>query len=166
MIENYSIDKFLNISNLLSSGKTLVFLSLEISQELLYQRYMKNHCVNKTIKEELMTKKEKQYIEDLEIKLALKWTDDVLPDIPIPTNKSINNKGFLYNNYSLIIDDACSSSTHHALNKKTLRKGGRQLFNTKLKAAQALRHDLETQYAKSLRKIDFMIEKYKKEECS
>lgn len=114
-----------------------------------------------------MTKKEKLAFEAALTACALRMTTEVLPDVSPPDCKS-DPSGKLTNGWLPVgeegyrprVEQACSSCTSHGTGRwdKTTTQGSRHLFSTKLKALRALRHYIEMQCAKSLRRIDVWIE--------
>lgn len=113
-----------------------------------------------------MTKAEKARMAELEKQLllarALRFTDPVEPDVPIPATfgKERLAKGFLFNAYTPRVVPACSSSVFHAFgrNDQTDSQGARRLFSTRLRALRALRHAVEMECAQKLAGIDLQIE--------
>jgi hypothetical protein len=110
----------------------------------------------------MMTKKERQMIEDLLTASALRSTSEVKPDLLHPggTDKSI--VGYLP-------VGECSDSAHVQHIESTLvthrevgtscgSQGGRDLYSTKLLALKALRWKVERVCATRLRRVDKMIE--------
>lgn len=108
-----------------------------------------------------MNKKEKELVEDLYVRLALRFTDTIELDVEIPESFSPNlSKGFMMNEYSFLVTKACSSSIGHSVHgdEKTTSQKGIKLYSTKLRALKAMRNAIELKCAKELRKIDVMIE--------
>ena len=114
-----------------------------------------------------MNKKEKAYLEKLEILAALKHTDgaeeDVLP--PLVSFGDELTKGYTFNSYAKRVDESCSSYVSHSKigNTKTTNRGSISMFSTKTLAYKAMRKELELQWAKELRAIDLLIEAAKNE---
>jgi len=116
-----------------------------------------------------MTKKEQQMVADLqhEVRLAkaLRLTQRVEPDVPVPTSFSTDCLSFGYipigaqSDYPRV-EVACSSSGYHAVGRtdRTTSQGARRLFSTRLLALRALRYEVEQKVAQKLAKIDKMIE--------
>jgi hypothetical protein len=109
-----------------------------------------------------MNKKEQAQFEELKTKLALRFTEAVTKDVPIPPH--ISNelaKGYLFNSYSLRVEPSCSNSIHHNFggNGRTTTQGGRELYSTRERALRAMRNELEERFANELRRVDIMIEK-------
>lgn len=110
-----------------------------------------------------MNKAEKQVLEDLKTRVALRWTEAVQTDVDPPERSGELAKGFLYcGEYSdhPRVEVACSSAVHHALgyNDKTTSQGPRELYSTRLRALRALRFAVEKRCALALRHIDYLIE--------
>ena len=114
-----------------------------------------------------MTKKEQEQVRALEEKLsilaALRWTEEVKPDIPIPEWEEGLTKGWtpLYNR----VEKACSSSVSHGTGQwdKTTSQQPLALYSSALLALKALRHEMELRLAKALAQVDRQIEKAKEE---
>lgn len=115
-----------------------------------------------------MSKKERAEMEELRQRLstiaALRWTEPVEPDVPVPDWKTGNelSKGFLPCG-SDRVEVACSSSCYHAIgrNDKTNSQQARWLYSTRLLALRALRHRVELESAHKLARIDAQIENEK-----
>lgn len=118
-----------------------------------------------------MNKKEQKAFDDLKEQLrlakAMRFTEDVKEDVPIPTQWGQLNRGWLFNAHRWksygncnAVDRACSSSTGHDFGNdtKTSTQGGKALFSTKLLALKAMRRQIELEYAKSLADLDKLIE--------
>jgi hypothetical protein len=113
-----------------------------------------------------MNKKEQAEMErlrdELRLAKALRFTEKVEPDVPIPESFSGLAKGFLYNSYLAEprVVPACSSSVSHGWGNsdRTTTQQPRRLYSTRLLALRACRHDLEKQCAKLLADIDAQIE--------
>lgn len=116
-----------------------------------------------------MTKKEQAEMdslrEQLRISKALRFTDEVKPDVQPPAPSEVGNKlrtGFQYHAYGDgRVSPACTSSMFHSVgnNDKTTTQGGRALYSTRLLALKAMRHDMELECAKRLAAVDALIEK-------
>ena len=108
-----------------------------------------------------MTKKEIAEVElmrrELRILSALRWTEEVKPDIDYPQGKEFT-KGWLvgYKNATI----GCSNSVHHSSgrNDRTDSQRPVQLYSTKLLALRGLRHETERRCAIELADVDRMIE--------
>lgn len=115
-----------------------------------------------------MTKKETAEMDalrdQLRIAKALRFTEEVKPDVPAPTYREANTTGYLFADYSGFGGDstspACSSSVHHNSrgNEKTTTQGARTLYSTRLLALRGLRHEVEQEVAQRLARIDRQIE--------
>jgi len=111
-----------------------------------------------------MNKKEQAYVEELETRLALRFTGEgtIVPDVPPPTVYEMGDvltKGFVFNLYGSRVSVACSSSVSHAVgrNDKTARKQSIALYSTRKLALQAMRREMEMNFARELRAVDRMI---------
>jgi hypothetical protein len=112
----------------------------------------------------MMTKKELAYIESLKIRLALRFTEDVNPDIPKPVTgrgEGTIVNGWSFNSYSMRVYKSCSSSTYHGTDKwnKTESQEAIEQYSTPLLACRAMRREVEERMARELRKIDAEIER-------
>lgn len=111
-----------------------------------------------------MAKKEQAAMEDLRTELriakAMRFTENVLPDIMPPDHGLA--KGFLFNDYFQRpeVVPACTNSVHHGYGQDdhTSTQGSRRLYSTRLRALRGLRHALEREVAKKLADIDLQIE--------
>lgn len=113
-----------------------------------------------------MNKQEKAELEALKKELllnaALRWTEKVETDVPIPTHDvsfGTLSKGFLHvaaMGDSPRVELACSSTINHSTgrNDKTTTQGARRLYSTRLLALKALRNEVEQHCAKKLAEID------------
>lgn len=122
-----------------------------------------------------MTKKEKvahdAEITRMKLRLALRWTDGAKPDLFAPSREGgIGPKGekltkgwFPVGGVSshARIEPACSSCIYHSLysSDKTTTQGPLDLYGSRLLALKAMRHNLETEAAQFLMKIDEEIER-------
>jgi hypothetical protein len=112
-----------------------------------------------------MTKKERAEVEELRQRLAtvaaLRWTEPVGTDVPVPAWNGELSKGFLPCGDR--VEVACSSSTYHAIGRtdKTNSHRAVALYSTRLLALKALRHNLELEFALRLARIDAQIENEK-----
>jgi len=110
-----------------------------------------------------MNKKEIELVEDMKTKLALRFTEEILPDIDKPSSEKMYEiiNGWSFNSYSLRIEKSCSSSHFHSISNwdKTTSQQGIKQYSSRLLALKAMRHEVELKCAKELRKIDLMIEK-------
>lgn len=111
-----------------------------------------------------MTKKDLAEMERLQRELrivsALRWTEDVKPDVPPPETSSGLTKGWLPNPYSMYVAKACSSGVSHSIGRddKTESQGARALYSTRLLALQALRYAVTREAAEKLAAINRAIE--------
>ena len=108
-----------------------------------------------------MNKAEKEQVEQLKFQLALRWTQPVLKDVPIP--KAGLSTGYMFagarGDYARV-DVACSSVVHHGFgySDKTTSQQPMELYSSRLLALKALRHESEKYCASILRRIDKQIE--------
>ena len=110
-----------------------------------------------------MNKKEMAAMEAALTQAALRSTGPVKPDVPIPTDEVFSlSTGYLptgggFYGYA---EKACSSPVYHGIGSqhKTTSQGGCELYSTKLLALRQLRYRTEQESAKTLRRIDVMIE--------
>ena len=113
---------------------------------------------------DVMNKKEQAMVDDLREQLriakALRWTEKVEPDVPIPESSYLT-KGFLCNGYNGDVVPACSSRVSHGYgsDERTGTQGARALYSTRLLALRAVRHLVELKVAKVLADVDGRIEK-------
>jgi hypothetical protein len=115
-----------------------------------------------------MNKKEQSYVEWLEINLrlakALSWTQPVAPDIAKPENFREASIGFTFNPHTNTVSPATSESNRHYVGSHAIPRNGTAsqqgiaLYSTKLRALQALRHEVEKMVAARLAAIDKQIE--------
>lgn len=113
-----------------------------------------------------MTKKEGEYVEQLEkelrIRSAFRWTGPVPKDVPVP-DYSVETSGFVYNAHSHTVSPAWSSSVCHGIGYSSRKDGhgasqrGIPLYSTRLLALKGLRHEVVRIAATDLAKIDAMI---------
>ncbi len=112
-----------------------------------------------------MNKKEQAQVQELKRKLstlaALRWTDEVLPDLPIPICSPHITKGW-ETCYNRVVPSLSSSVYHKTDSWDEAKNGGwsqgpRNLYSTKLLALKALRHEKELQFAEELARIDLWI---------
>jgi hypothetical protein len=112
-----------------------------------------------------MIKKEKEHVEILETKLALHFTNKVLPDLPPPQfgngGADLVN-GWSFNLHSKRAYKSCSSSIYHGDGWGQTRSSQPiHQYSTEELALRALRNELENEYASQLRNIDKRIEELK-----
>ena len=117
-----------------------------------------------------MTKKEQQQFQELkeefDLYRALRWTEAVETDVPVPERSYGNTeglaKGFLFNDSlgNPRVEKACSSSMNHAFGQddRTTTQRPRRLYSTRLLALKALRYALEKKCAETLLRIDRQIQ--------
>jgi hypothetical protein len=102
--------------------------------------------------------------EPLLLRLALRWTEPVKPDVPPPDYSARDNlsKGWAVagSGHYGRVEKACSSSIYHAVGncEKTTTQGSRSLFSSRLLALRAMRNQAELEYARSLLEWDAKIE--------
>lgn len=106
----------------------------------------------------VMTKAEKARVEDLETRLALRFTEPVCKDVPPPKDGGIY-LGWSYNAYSNRVYKTCSSVIYHGDGwENTNAQQPIHQYSTEIRALQALRNAVELECAKRLRAIDLKIE--------
>lgn len=111
----------------------------------------------------MMTKKERAAIDAkikaLRIRAALCWSDEYLPDVPIPEGGELS-KGWLPTLWDGGAQMACSSTVYHGTGRwdRTTSQGPRRLYSTKLLALLACRHAAALDAATKLASIDELIE--------
>jgi len=107
-----------------------------------------------------MTKKERAdmdaAIARAETLAALRWTEDVKPDLPVP-EWGQHTDGWIV--FSDRVEEAWSESVRHGLGRD--RSHGSQrgipLYSTRARALKALRHQTEMAAAERLRAIDIAL---------
>lgn len=102
------------------------------------------------------------YRRSIRLAQALRFTEDVTPDIAPP--KSYNgdlSTGYGYNAFNDTIAPCCSSVSSHGWNShdKTTTQRPIFMYSTRVRALRALRREVEIQCAKRLADIDAKIEK-------
>lgn len=115
-----------------------------------------------------MAKQTKQQREAEALHAALRWTDRIERDMPVPSQGIIS--GWEHNVYSAtetqigksMVYPAWSSSNAHGKGRfpgdsEWKDEGGRALYSSKLLALRGLRNDAERWFAETLRKIDKCI---------
>lgn len=109
-----------------------------------------------------MNKKEQAAFEELQTRLALRFTgfEPIKPDIPVPSCFQEMTKGFLFNSYSKRVEPACSTTVSHGYGRddRTSSQNARALYSSRKLALMAMRREVEIMYAKELRQIDKQIE--------
>jgi hypothetical protein len=114
-----------------------------------------------------MNKKEKAELERWKTRAALSWSVAVEPDVMPPTDHSYRD-GFLpvasgsdrprvdfVRTWSRLHTSALSEDYKFV---RTRSQGARELYSSRLLALKALRHQVEEECAKRLRRIDAQIE--------
>ena len=115
-----------------------------------------------------MTKKEQEEVRELKRRLsilaALRWTEAVEEDVPIPDWKTGNelSTGWLTGYAGSdrpSVEEGCSSPSFHARGRtdKTTSQRPTRLYSTKLLALKALRHEMELFFAEKLATVDIQI---------
>ena len=116
-----------------------------------------------------MTKKEQAEVAAMKAQLqlfaALRWTEEVKPDVPIPTDSEIT-RGWVpgYRDAIQAISTALchyrGSDAHEGkIAAYSWSRDPWALYSTRLLALRALRHDMELLFAKDLAAIDRLIER-------
>lgn len=114
-----------------------------------------------------MNKKEKAYLEELEVKLALHVTKPVQFDVHPPTSLRATDEapvqGYVQNSFAYSVEEACTSSWRHMIgtketNSRRWSQGSISMYSSKLLAYKAMRNEVELRYASKLRKLDKLIE--------
>jgi len=118
-----------------------------------------------------LNKAEKQLIEDLKTAIkdlktesALRRTEEVLPDVMPPELFKELSTGYVFvgpRSDTARVEAACSSSQSHGIGRTdyTSSQQSQMLYSTRLLALKGLRHEVENDCARRLRKVDVMIEK-------
>ena len=108
-----------------------------------------------------MTKKERAEMDAAitraETLAALRWTEDVKPDLPVP-EWGQHTEGWIV--FSDRVEEAWSESVRHGLGRDRSRGGsqrGMWLHSTRSRALKALRHQTEMAAAERLRAIDIAL---------
>lgn len=111
----------------------------------------------------MMTKKERaemdEKMEKAYILAALRWSDDVRPNLPPPKHFEELTTGWLPAHWCGAVV-ACSSRIHHGIGRidRITSQGARALYSTKLLALRARRYEIALESAKKLAEIDKLIE--------
>ncbi len=107
-----------------------------------------------------MTKKELADVEALKTKLALHFYPEVEPDIDIPAYSDGIRNGWLYNEYSMRVEKACTSSVNHNFGgwDKTTTQRPRKLYSTEKKAYEALLCAMAKKYSYEMRSVEKRME--------
>jgi len=99
--------------------------------------------------------------EEIKTKLALRFYPEVQPDVDIPSsyNEGIKN-GWLYNECSMRVEKACTSSTTHSCWgwDKTTTQNPRKLYSTEKKAYEALLCAMAKKFALEMRSVERRME--------
>lgn len=114
-----------------------------------------------------MNKSEKQMVEKLHTRLALRFTPIADgPDLYPPKNSyGDDNLTFGYSivgsSTSVRVCESCSNTSSHSNSSRdrAYSRGGIMQFSTKVLALKYLRNILENEFAKRLREVDILIEK-------
>lgn len=114
-----------------------------------------------------MTKKETAAFEALQTELriarALRFTDPVEPDVPIPTSSGVLSKGWLAHTWrdGYRVDIACSDYASHGRGRtdKTDSQEPIRLYSSLLRAMMACRSEMAVACARKLADLDEQIEK-------
>lgn len=118
-----------------------------------------------------MNKAEKAELDLFKVKAALHLSTGEKPQPDIkPNDLGLNYldvvKGFSLNSSNVMY--ACSSTNGHCASynpcDKTTSQNSIDMYSSKVTAAKALRFEKELEFARELRRIDCLIEKYTKEE--
>ena len=115
-----------------------------------------------------MNKKEREALEDLKVRLALRHTDvDVPPDLD-GSDRDRMAVGWTYRAYltscgrCYAVEKAWSSEWRHGrgwvVDEHTYSRGPIDLYSSKEKALRAARRELEMMFARELRKLDQELE--------
>lgn len=111
-----------------------------------------------------MTKAEKQLIEDLKTQCALRYTDAIKPDIPVPSSNEGIVNGYSFNAYSKRVTQSCSSVVFHNRDGWNIARSQNPIeqYSSVLLALKAMRNEIERRCADDLRSIDKLIEEASK----
>jgi hypothetical protein len=126
-----------------------------------------------------MNKTEQAMVADLKRELAMakafRFTDDILPDVPIPPANE-TTRGWTFNQYSRRVAPVVSRYGSHKANWSddeepefshvSGSQGGLALYSTKELALRALRRALEGEYARALAHLDATIDAERNKERS
>ena len=112
-----------------------------------------------------MTKAEKAEMERLRTRLALRFTEPVAPDVPIPDypEKTRGWRAHTWRDGYRVEECESTSNTHRTLSQvapgyEAWAQRGIPLHSTKLRALRAARSEMEQTFARALREIDVKIE--------
>lgn len=105
-----------------------------------------------------MTKAEQKQVEELKIRLALRYHDPVEKDVEIPKEGIVNGWGF--NSYTKAVSKTCSSVIHHSFGQwdKTTSQQAIKQFSSKRLAYKAMLHELSMRFAREMREIEIKME--------
>ena len=111
-----------------------------------------------------MNKKEKELLDEAilhaELLFALRWTEKISPDVPVPTGNWVST-GYLYSPVAKKVYEAWSHSDKHGempYMPKYGRKGGIEIYSTRALALQAMRYEIELRFASELLDLDKEIQ--------
>lgn len=110
-----------------------------------------------------MTRKERESYELMQLEVTLHKamfvSDLIEPDVPPPSVGEPMTTGWTYNEHSIRVLPACSSSVGHGLDQtdKTTSQRPLALYSTRALAYQALRGVLSRRYALHLLQLDRRI---------
>lgn len=105
-----------------------------------------------------MNKKELAEVEALKTRLSLRFYEVVEPDIDIPTSGIVN--GWLFNEHTMRVEKACSSSHSHNYGgwDKTTTQHPRRLYSTKQLAYKSLLSQMAIRFSIELRSVEKRME--------
>jgi hypothetical protein len=88
------------------------------------------------------------------------WLIADVPPPPIGKGTETLSTGWHYNIYNQEVDRGCSSCIYHSTysDTKTTSQGTIWLYSSKLLALQAMRAQIEREFAKKLADLDLLIE--------
>lgn len=116
----------------------------------------------------MMTKKEQAEAErmkqELRIALALRWTEQVLPDVPKP--ESGEARGWIHNEHSKEVRRCISTVSFHCdrvdanwrPTSESWAHGGVDMYSTAELCERAMRCKMERRFAKELALCDYRID--------
>lgn len=110
-----------------------------------------------------MTKHEQAEMEELRIRLALAWPEYPVPQaVSFATGIGSNHlrSGWFMNAYNGEISEGCSTGVFHSRRSttKTDSQNAGKMYDSKLDALKAMRHEMTREFAEKLRKVDQKIE--------
>jgi hypothetical protein len=113
-----------------------------------------------------MTKKEKEEMEAAKKMAALRWTEEVKRDVPVP--ESGFSEGWDFNANAGRVWLGWSDRVGHGTGAAPTdwkgrigSQGSRAMYSSKLLALKAMRHEMERMLASQLYEVDKMIAKEK-----